>query len=96
MMAVGFGQSRTDIDNRAGTLAVGLRNTFRDIQNFYQFLQGKTDQQLLDLGYVAAEVTLLRNAFTDLRNLQRIYNGNDALPSAYDFTTNAKQMQGVL
>jgi hypothetical protein len=95
-MAVGFGQDRTDIDNRAGTLALGLRNTFRDIQSFYQFLGGKTDAQLLALGYATDEVTLLRNAFTDLRNLQRIYNGNDALATAYDFAANAKNLQGVL
>jgi hypothetical protein len=97
-MAAGFAQGRADIDQRAGTLAISLRNLFDEIDKFGAFLDGMPDNQLQTppQSYSNSEVAQLKSAFIDLRLLAQVYRGQADVTPAYDFTTFARLLTGVL
>lgn len=97
-MAVGYPHGRTEIDQRAGTLAASIRNLFDDIDHFQLFLQATPDADLTDpdIGYTSQEVAVLKSAFGDLSHLGRIYRGEENLEVALDFRQFAKLLTGVL
>lgn len=95
-MAVGFPRTKDDIDQRAGQLAVNLRNVLTDIERFGELLALGSDAYFAGLGYTVEEVATLKQAYTDLYKVTRIYKGQAAQPSAYDFRTHAQHLMGVL
>lgn len=95
-MTLGFPALKTDIDARSGQLALTLRDTFRSIQLFKAWLDTKTDQNLLDLGYNQGEVNTLRSAMADLDQLRTVYEGTATRTPAYDYRTFAKLLVGVV
>ena len=97
-MAAGYPRARADIDQRAGTLVLTLRNTFDEIDRFQAFLAGTPDAELTaaPTNYTATEIAQLKSAFVDLARLGRIYRGTEAAPNAYDFRTFAQLLTGVL
>lgn len=94
-MAVGFPQDRSAIDNRAGALATNARDLLTQIANFKVFLDSKIDTELNALSYTAAEITLLRAAFTDLDNLRKVATGAQSQPAASNFLFNSNKIVGV-
>lgn len=94
----GFSRARADIDQRAGTLVLTLRNTFDEIDRFQNFLAGTPDADLqaAPINYTAGEVAQLKSAIADLAKLSAIFRGADTQSPAYDFRTFAKQLVGVL
>lgn len=96
-MSLGFPQTKNDWDNRAGQLAITLRNTLTDIQRFQTLLTATPDVNLTGLGYSSTEVAQMKSAFTDLNDLARIYSGlASAKTLPYDYTTFAKLLTGVV
>jgi len=93
---LGFDTSKAAIDARAGQLALTLRDTFVQVVTFKAWLDTQTDTQLIALGYVQAEVTLLRAAYVDLTNLSNIAHAQGTQPAASDFFWNAKHLTGVV
>jgi hypothetical protein len=93
-MAVGFPQSKAEIDSRVGYLSQTLRDRFVDVVNFKAFADGLTDPQLTALGYSAADITLLRAVVIDLYNLEETANGRRTQTPATDFFFNAKKVTG--
>ncbi len=94
-MPVGYAVSKADCDSRAGALALAVRNTFDDIRNFKTWLDAQTDPTLTALGYVSADISLLRSAYNDLSKLVGIYEGTQTQSPGYDFRTFAKLLTGV-
>jgi hypothetical protein len=106
-MSVGYTLLKADIDNKAASLIVGVRDNLRRCSDFCAFLNdtsiidpATSDVFLRNLGYNAQEVTWLRAAFTDLggstgSSLYRIFTGQAALAGANDFLFNAKHLVGV-
>lgn len=96
-MAVGFGQTKGDIDSRAGSLAVALREDFYKITLFKSWLDTKTTEDLTTLGYTEGEVAILKSAYTDLADLALAYQGQASahLAGTYDYRTFAKQLTGT-
>ena len=94
-MTVGFPAEQGHINNKAGSLAMALRDTFRDIKDFNDFLTGKTEAELVSLGFTTDEVTLLKASFFDLNKLGLIGIGQEVQPEANDFWWNAKNLLGV-
>jgi hypothetical protein len=92
---LGFPTDKNNIDARAGSLALQLRNTLNDIVTVKAWLDSQTDAALIGLGYVQAEVTLLRASFTDLANLSNIAHAQGTQPAANDFFFNAKHLLGL-
>jgi hypothetical protein len=93
---LGFPTNKLDVDARAGQLALTLRDTFVQVVNFKAWLDTQSDAQLIALGYVQAEVTLLRAAYTDLLALSNISHAQGTQPAANDFFFNAKKLIGLV
>lgn len=95
-MSVGYPANKTDIDARAGQLALTVRDTLRNVQIFKAYLDTQTDAALLALGYNQTDVNTLRSAYTDLDKLRQVYEGSSSQTPAYDFRTFAKLLAGVI
>ncbi len=101
-MSVGFPSTKSDFDSRAGQLATAVRANLYNCSQFSALLQSSAfaDANLIALGYLQAEVTLLKAAFTDLggtgNSLYRIANGQAFVGSANNFFFNSNQLCGVV
>lgn len=95
-MSVGFPSGKNDIDNRAGSLALSLRDELQRIRLFQTWLTGQPDASLTAVGYTSGEVATLKSAFTDLDKLAQVYLGLTTQSSTYDFQTFAKLLVGVI
>jgi hypothetical protein len=94
-MAVGLPTNKLDIDSKAGSIAVRLRDVFQEIQYTQAWLAGQPDADLVALGYTQAEVNTLKSALSDLDQLRTIFTGNATLATAKDFRTFAKRLCGL-
>ena len=94
----GFPQARADIDQRAGTLVLTLRNVFDEVDRFQDFLTATPDATLeaAPTSYTTTEVAQLKSAFNDLSRLGRVFRGEEAGGATYDFRQFAKLLTGVL
>jgi hypothetical protein len=95
-MAVGYPALKTDIDSRAGQLALGVRDTLRQIQIFKAYLDTQSDASLITLGYSQGDVNTLRSAYGDLDKLRTVYEGTATQGTTYDFRTFAKLLVGPI
>ena len=104
-MSAGLSLTKADLDNRAASVVIGLRDNLRRASELCALLNDVTiipnDAFLTTLGYTAGEITWLRGAFTDLGgtgvSLYRIAIGAVAGPgSPNDFYFNAKHLTGVI
>lgn len=94
-MAVGLEINKAVIDSRVGNLAWQLRDQLGAVQRVKQWLDSKTDQELIAMGYVQGEVDVLKSAFTDLNKLARIADGLDTQAQANDFFFWADKLTGL-
>jgi hypothetical protein len=102
-VSVGFPSTKSDFDSRAGQLATAVRSNLYNCSQFSALLQNApwaTDANMIALGYIQAEVTLLKAAFTDLggtgNSLYRIANGLASVGSNNNFFFNSNQLCGVV
>jgi hypothetical protein len=98
-MSVGFTLNKVDLDNKAGSLAMSLRDDLARCAAFCDLLNDTSvfadDAALVALGYTQGEVTTLRAAFTDLKKLWSISHAAATQSPANDFFFNAKHLVGV-
>jgi hypothetical protein len=104
-MSVGLTLVKADLDQRAASIVLGLRDSLRRASEFNALLNDTTiianDAALTTMGYTSGEITWLRGAFTDLGgtgvSLYRIATGAVAGPgSPNDFYFNAKHLTGCI
>lgn len=99
-MSVGFTLTKADIDNKAGSLVVDLRNGLDRCKQMNALLNNTNvipnDAFLTGLGYTSAEVTTLRAAFTDLNSLYNVSHAAGTVASNNDFFFNAQKLTGVV
>jgi hypothetical protein len=95
-MPVGIPVDKSTLDTTAGRTVLQLAQTFDQVVRLKNWLDAKTDAELLALGYVAAEITLLRASFTDLSNLVKVARGQGTQAAANDFFFNARKLTGLL
>jgi hypothetical protein len=98
-VSVGYPQTKSEVDSRAGQVALAVRATLsQDVKNFKAWLDTVSDAalQAAPYGYSATEASQLRSAYTDLDKLRTIYEGTATQATAYDFRTFAKLLTGVL
>jgi hypothetical protein len=97
-MSVGFPATKLDIDARAGQLALQLRDTLIQIQQFNTWLVATPDANLTGMtpGYTAGEVATLKSAIADLAQLATVYQGTAIRASVYNYQTFAKLLVGVV
>lgn len=97
-MSVGLTLSKADLDNRAASIALDLRNVLYRVQVFKAALDTLSVAQLQALGYATSpdEASILKSSFTDLDKLRTIYEGTGTQGTTYDFRTFAKQLTGCV
>src|SRR6478609_3534755 len=97
-MSVGYPQGKTEIDQRAGSVVLGVRQALQAVNDFNTYLTQATvtDSFLVGLGYSQAEVNTLRAGITDLTNLYKIAHAAGTQASANDFFFNAGKLTGVI
>lgn len=87
-MSVGFPTDKANIDGKAGNIALQIRDGLIEASRMKAWLDSKTAQDLIALGYVQADVDALKSAFTDLDNLAKIASGTQGgqtAPNNYQF-----------
>lgn len=94
-MAIGFPREKRDIDNRAGYLALKLREWCEEVEQFKAVLDTLDEPALVALGYTSEEVALLKSAVTDLDNLRQVAQGQRMQEQASDFFWFARRLWGV-
>ena len=94
-MTVGYPLTKDTLDSRLGQVAIQARDGLSEAVKVKGMLDGQTDAALVALGYTQAEVTLMRAAFTDLFNLNRVATAQATQPAANDFLFNVKKLLGV-
>lgn len=94
-MTVGFPLTKDQLDTRLGQVALSVRTGLADAAQVKALLDGQTDAALIALGYIQAEATLMKAAYTDLYNLNRVATGLATQPATNDFFFNAKKLLGV-
>ena len=94
-MAAGIVVTKQEVDAAAGSIARDLHGIVARATELKAWLDGKTDADLIALGYVQADVDAIRSAFADAAQLGAIYNGSAALAVAKNFGTFLKRLAGL-
>lgn len=95
-MAAGLQPSKNDIDLIMGSLARDIRLNLRKAADFKAvFLDPRTDQQLIDMGYTQGDVNFIRSAFVDATLLNNIFLGTATQGTLKDFTAFLKALWGA-
>jgi hypothetical protein len=104
-VSLGYNIAKSDIDLKAASLVVTLRDSLQRCNDFCALLNNTNkipnDAFLTGLGYTSGEVTSLRAAFTALggasgSSLYRIAHAQATLGSVDDFFFNAQLLTGVV
>ena len=99
-MSVGLALGKADIDNKAGSLAIQLRETLRQCAAFCDLLNNTqviaNDAALTAMGYSAGQVTTLRAAFTDAKALSNVANGLATQATTNNFFFNLQKLTGAV
>lgn len=92
----GYTKTASDINNKAGSLAVDIRNVMERIRVFKaNVMDTMDDTALSNAGVSPADITILRSSFVDLDKLRQIYAGLVTQATTYNFETFAKQLTGT-
>lgn len=94
-MAVGWSQDKLAIDSQAGQLVFDVRESLRKVAEFKAWLSQQADQQLLDKGYIAGDITILRAGIFDLDKLHQIAHAQAEQVGTNNFFFNADKLVGV-
>jgi len=95
-MSVGLPVTKQEIDVRAGDMARSFQRMAGDVTTLKGFLDSATEEVLVELGYSANEVAVLKTSIADLEQLLvKIGYGAEALPAPKDFTAFLRQLWGV-
>lgn len=99
-MSLGIQPTKADIDNLATALSTDLDNAMNRVQRMAVWLNAQADADIIALGYVQAEVTALRAAFSDMQALVGVYAGATAGTAyhggtAYDARTHLRPLIGL-
>ena len=98
-MSAGYQVTKTDLDNRMGSMVVALKSALAVIVEFKADLDDTsmlTDATLTALGYSAGDITTIRAAFADLKKLSDIASAAATQASTNDFWFNAKHLRGTV
>jgi hypothetical protein len=94
-MAAGLQVDKATLNNQLGSTARMLAQAIVQIDALKSYLDGQTDQALINLGFLQAEVDDMKSAFADLAQLATIYRGTANLAAAKDFRTFSKRLLGT-
>jgi len=99
ILRIGLPFNDVDINARAGSLYIQLRDTLNAIKNFQSMLTATADADLQATdqngkAFTATEVSNLKSAYTDLNKFALIFEGTQTQSTTYDFRQFAKLLAG--
>lgn len=97
-MSVGYPINKAVLDARAGLLVIQLRNSFQDVERYWQWLNdpGHTDSDLIEkFGYTQEDCDTLRAGIAALAKLSRVARGQATVPTADNFWFHAQKLTGL-
>ena len=92
---IGNDVSKTQLDSALGKNSAAIKYAFDQAILIKEYLDTKTEQDLIGLGYTSGEVAVMKSAYTDVNQLATIFTGAAALGVAKDFRTFLKQLWGL-
>lgn len=95
-MSAGFQVTKASLDQRIGASVVAGESWFEDVERIATWLAGKTDSEVIALGYTSDEVALIKSSFVDLDNLRKVAYGQQAQANANNFFFWGSKLRGVL
>jgi hypothetical protein len=97
MPVPGFPFGLTEINQRAGSLSVAVRDSLRQVQLFKGELDTQVDAYYTGLGMSSGDLATLRSSFVDLNDIANIYLGvaSSHLTGTYDYRTFSKLLWGA-
>lgn len=95
-MAVGLQATKNDLDQRLGTQALQVLQLLTQWQALKTHVDSMLDADLTALGYVTADVTLIRSISTDIGTILSVFTGAAAQGATpYDFRANLRKVAGM-
>lgn len=95
-MSVGLPVTKQEIDSRSGDMARSFQRLAGDATTLKGYLDGATEEVLIELGYTSNEIAVLKTAISDLQQLLvTIGYGAEGLAAPKDFTVFLRQLWGV-
>lgn len=95
-MSVGLPVTKQELDQRSGDIARTFQRLAGDVTTLKGYLDATTEPILIELGYTANDVAVLKTAITDLEQLcVKIGYGQEGLAAPKDFTVFLRQLWGV-
>ena len=94
-MAVGFAADKAAVDARAGHIALQLRDTLESAGRPKVWLDSKTTEDLVAMGYTSGEAAVLKSAYAALDALRLVATGQQAAPVPDNFLFWPAQLTGV-
>ena len=99
-MSVGFPQTLNDLNSRAGSLSVAMREQMKSVQTFQNEIAAITDATFLGAPYSMsqADINTLRSAIGDLNDLANVYLGvtSTHVTGTYNYQTFSKLLWGFV
>jgi hypothetical protein len=92
----GFQVTKDALNQRIGSCVVAGESWFEDVERIQAWLAGKTDAEVIALGYTSEEVSLIKSSFVDLDNLRKVAYGQQAQANANNFFFWGGRLRGVL
>ena len=95
-MSVGLPVIKQEIDTRAGDIARAFQRLAGDTTTLKGYLDSSDEPTLIELGYTANEIAVMKSGIADLAQLVvTIGYGQDALAAPQDVTVFLRQLWGV-
>lgn len=94
MAGLSIALNATVINQAIGKVAQDLNEAMENVNQMAVFLATWTDEDLAAFGLSTDDITKIRSAYTDLKNLYDIYRGAQTLPAVYDHKQFARLIWG--
>jgi hypothetical protein len=95
-MSVGLIVTKQELDTKSGEIARTFQRLAGDVTTIKGYLDGTAEQVLLDFGYTANEIAVLKSGISDLAQLVvQIGYGQEGLAAPKDFTVFLRQLWGI-
>jgi hypothetical protein len=97
-MSAGIQINKAEIDNQAGSIARNLFAGLANVAKFKAWLDGLTSADLVNTyGYVQADADNLKSAFTEMGDLNAVWNGTGSayLTGAHTYQTFPRRLLGT-
>lgn len=94
-MTVGFPIDKATINNTLGSLVVTVRDSLAAAERINEIVWALPEEKLVDLGYSAEDIALLKSSTSDLAALARVATGRQTPNGASNFFFHSGKLAGL-